>query len=126
MSKTVLQDFCGTANKRLGALASLDVSLFTSSNVVQFGSILGCFRDLSKQNQSLSEDPSQNGFHQNFKGTKTTFCTPDISSGKPKRKRSSGQAQFGSKNKPAALEPEKILANRNNNAIFYKKNYPSF
>ena len=72
------------------------------------------------QTESVFDHDMVTGVHE-----EVTYCSPSISSGKEKKKRSTSQPQFWSENTPATIEADQILltlqqlANKNNSANFH-------
>ena len=139
VTKKLSQEFSGTENRILGALARLDNFLMNPLLEGHSGTTLETSRNVFSINQGTNEDDSQSDPHpeaglltsgredchdittgvqrENTQAhdmvtgvpEEVMSCSPSTSSGKQRKNRSTSQPQFRSENTPATIEAEQIL-----------------
>ena len=125
VTKKLSQEFIRTENRILGALARLDDFLMNPLLQSHSRTTPETSRIVFSINQGTNEDDSQSDPHREAgllnsgreeRHDKVTgvheevmYCSPNTSSGKQKKNRSTGQPQFRSENTPATIEADQIL-----------------
>ena len=140
VTKKLSQEFSGTENHILGALARLDDFLMNPLLPGHSGTTPETSRNMFSINQGTNEDDSQSNPHpeaglltsgrEDCQDISTgvqresvdrcdlvtgvheevTYCSSGTSSGKQKKNRSTSQPQFRSENTPATIEADQILS----------------